>query len=45
LVRPNLWVGASGMIMALFLILPLYALVADALENGQFFASLTTPFA
>ncbi|MBV9358762.1 MAG: hypothetical protein JO023_24910 [Chloroflexi bacterium] len=45
LVRPNLWVGASGMIMALFLILPLYALVTNAVENGQFFASLTTPFA
>jgi molybdate transport system permease protein len=33
------------MIMALFLILPLYALLTNAFENGQFFASLTTPFA
>jgi len=44
-VRPNLWIGASGMIMPLFLILPLYALLQSAWENGEFFASLFTPFA
>ena len=31
--------------MALFLILPLWALLDSAWESGQFFASLTTPFA
>src|ERR1700759_3024229 len=44
-VRPNLVVGASGMIMALFLILPLYALLASAWQSGQLFSSLLTPFA
>jgi molybdate transport system permease protein len=45
LVRPNLWVGAAGMIMALFLIVPLYALLTNAVSSGQFFSSLLTPFA
>ncbi len=44
-VRPNFVVGAGGMIMALFLILPLYALLDSAWNSGEFFASLTTPFA
>src|SRR6516164_8789940 len=44
-VRPNFVVGAGGTIMALFLILPLIALLQSAWEGGEFFASLTTPFA
>jgi molybdate transport system permease protein len=44
-VRPNLVVGGSGLIMALFLIVPLYALLSSAWASGEFFASLTTPFA
>jgi molybdate transport system permease protein len=44
-VRPNLVVGAGGMIMALFLILPLVALILDAVQSDVFIASLTSPFA
>jgi hypothetical protein len=44
-VRPNFVVGAGDMIMALFLILPMYALLQRAWESGEFFASLVTPFA
>jgi hypothetical protein len=44
-VRPNLVVGAGGMIMAVFLILPLVALILDAAQSDVFIASLTSPFA
>jgi len=44
-VRPNLVVGAAGMIMAAFLIIPLYALIQSAVESGVFIESLTTKFA
>jgi molybdate transport system permease protein len=44
-VRPNLVVGAGGMIMAVFLILPLYGLLYSAFSNGNILASLATPIA
>src|SRR5262245_42407593 len=44
-VRPNWWIGASGLIMAAFLILPLYGLLYSAATSGNVLASLATPFA
>lgn len=44
-VRPNMLIGASGMIMAVFLILPLYGLLITALRNGNILESLAQPIA
>jgi molybdate transport system permease protein len=44
-VRPNVWATASGLIAALFLILPLYGLLVRALTSGDIWSALTRPIA